>query len=109
MFQCAGALWDLSSKVLEVAIISYPFIAQFFTPSGPILAFPLAIEVPSQWNGFTPQDPKGDEVKMRHLCIHMNPVFETLQKRRPTKTKYWTNNVINFCQNNEIYTVTALT
>jgi hypothetical protein len=63
MFQCTGALWNFSSKILEVAIICYPFIAQLFAPSGPIFAFPLTIEIPGQWNGFTPQYPVGVQAK----------------------------------------------
>jgi hypothetical protein len=63
MFQRTGALWDFGSEVFEVTIVCYPFIAKFLTPSGSVLAFPLAIKIPSQWNWFTPQDPIGNGVK----------------------------------------------
>jgi hypothetical protein len=62
MFQRTWALWNFSSKIFEVTIVSYPFIAQFLTPSGSIFAFPLAVVIPTQWNWFTPQDPTGNEV-----------------------------------------------
>jgi hypothetical protein len=69
MFQCTGALWNFSSKVFEVTIISYPFIAQLFTPSGSILAFPLAIKIPSQWNRFAPQYPTINEVTQYDISV----------------------------------------